>query len=244
MFWSCIWRLLAPRSFDLPARLLWRNHRMMRLRVGASRVAGAGGSQVKTTAPKRFVVRPPQGHIMPGASQRITLTMVPKEAIELQRKYHAGQEEEAKDKFLVQTASLTGDFYEEHLQDRDTKLSSLSLSPEDSKTIKEEQTKIISEMWSQRPKTEIESKRLTTKFVYGSLPDSYSPSPIAPSVDPNMNAPSGPVPGSPEVGSPTPPRPPSLPPSLHPFPSSPCPQKLRPRPLSFALLWLAHALCL
>merc|ERR1712070_865809 len=107
-------------------------------------------------------------------------------------------EEEAKDKFLVQTASLTGDFYEEHLQDRDTKLSSLSLSPEDSKTIKEEQTKIVSEMWSQRPKTEIESKRLTTKFVYGSLPDSYSPSPIAPSVDPNMNAPSAPVPGSPE----------------------------------------------
>lgn len=154
--------------------------------------------KVKTTAPKRFVVRPPQGHIMPESTQRITLTMVPKEASLLQTKYQSGQEEEAKDKFLVQTATLSADFYKEHLEARDKSLND-PVSEEEKKTIKEEQTKIISEMWTEKPKSEITSSRLTTKFVYGSVSDSFPPSPVAPSVDPNTNAaPSAPVPGSPE----------------------------------------------
>ena len=45
--------------------------------------------QVKTTAPKRYVVRPPQGVILPGMSAKITLTMVGKDAESLLSKYVA-----------------------------------------------------------------------------------------------------------------------------------------------------------
>ena len=39
--------------------------------------------KVKTTKPKRYVVRPPQGVILPGEKAEIFLTMVPADALKL-----------------------------------------------------------------------------------------------------------------------------------------------------------------
>jgi hypothetical protein len=43
------------------------------------------GPQVKTTAPKRYVVRPPQGCIEPGKSAVIKMSMVSKDSEQLWR---------------------------------------------------------------------------------------------------------------------------------------------------------------
>ena len=80
--------------------------------------------QVKTTAPKRYVVRPPQGCIAPGQQAAIKLTMVQKDAEGLWRERAEDEargvpELKSDDKFLVQTAAVSQQFYTDEIQGAD-----------------------------------------------------------------------------------------------------------------------------
>lgn len=142
--------------------------------------------KVKTTAPKRYVVKPPQGVVMPGQRARIMLTMVVKDAVDLLNKSNRGlpMEDEMKDKFLVQSAAITDAYYKEHLADKDDKTVANTLS-----TLWPDLT--ARDKAAPRDKKVISSSRLTTNFNFAERP----------TIDPNADradATQAP-PGSPEA---------------------------------------------
>ena len=75
--------------------------------------------KVKTTAPKRYVVRPPQGCLASGGSGSIKLSIVAKDSEALWRESAA--EAKIDDKFLVQTAVVTNEYYYDNLKGLDEK---------------------------------------------------------------------------------------------------------------------------
>lgn len=79
--------------------------------------------KVKTTQPKRYVVRPPQGCVLPGNRETINLSMVTKDSEALWAKAAAdkGIVAKSEDKFMVQAAVVSQEYYNEFLDDRDEK---------------------------------------------------------------------------------------------------------------------------
>jgi hypothetical protein len=82
--------------------------------------------QVKTTAAKRYVVRPPQGYIEPGQQAIIKLIIVQKDAESLWQDRMDGKargegELKCDDKFLVQTTVVSAAFCKAELADKDDK---------------------------------------------------------------------------------------------------------------------------
>jgi hypothetical protein len=69
--------------------------------------------QVKTTQPRRYLVRPNQGLIQPGGTEAVQILLVEKDKISLLQSYsRLGQAalDNSKDKFLVQSCAVTPDF--------------------------------------------------------------------------------------------------------------------------------------
>ena len=72
-------------------------------------------SQVKTTQPRRYLVRPNQGLIKHGQSEEVTIILVDKEKQILLNEFEQigpGAIESSKDKFLIQSKVVEEEFYE------------------------------------------------------------------------------------------------------------------------------------
>lgn len=66
--------------------------------------------KVKTTQPRRYLVRPNQGSIQPGGSEQVQILLVEKDKVQLMASYNslgAAALEHCKDKFLVQSVTVT-----------------------------------------------------------------------------------------------------------------------------------------
>jgi len=73
--------------------------------------------QIKTTQPRRYLVRPNQGLIAPGASETVQILLVDKDKASLLQSYQRlGQSalDHCKDKFLVQSTPVTPQFVSEY----------------------------------------------------------------------------------------------------------------------------------
>jgi len=115
--------------------------------------------KVKTTAPKRYIVRPPQGVVLPGQEGSITLAMVKEDAAMLWREQlETGGDVRSDDKFLVQTAEVSREYYDAELAGRDEKAASATLA----------------DLWKQLEADDkkgggakkIKSSRLTARFAF------------------------------------------------------------------------------
>jgi vesicle-associated membrane protein-associated protein A len=74
--------------------------------------------QVKTTQPRRYLVRPNQGLISPGGSEQVQIILVEKDKQALLQSYDSlGQTalDHCKDKFLVQSCGVESDFETEYM---------------------------------------------------------------------------------------------------------------------------------
>lgn len=73
--------------------------------------------QVKTTQPRRYLVRPNQGLIAPGGSETVQIILVEKDKVALWQSYQRlGQSalDHSKDKFLVQSCAAPASFVEKY----------------------------------------------------------------------------------------------------------------------------------
>ncbi|GMI03051.1 hypothetical protein TrRE_jg6247, partial [Triparma retinervis] len=71
--------------------------------------------KVKTTQPRRYLVRPNQGLIKHGDSEEVTIILVDKEKQILLNEFEQigpGALESSKDKFLIQSKAVEEEFYE------------------------------------------------------------------------------------------------------------------------------------
>jgi hypothetical protein len=78
---------------------------------------------VKTTQPRRYLVRPNQGLIAPNSSETISILLVDKDKQVLLQSYdRLGQSalEHSKDKFLVQSCAVSMDFAKRYTEDKAT----------------------------------------------------------------------------------------------------------------------------
>jgi len=78
--------------------------------------------KVKTTQPRRYLVRPNQGLIPPGASEKVAILLVEKDKDSLLQSYERlGQSalDHAKDKFLVQSCSVPESFSSGFMESKD-----------------------------------------------------------------------------------------------------------------------------
>lgn len=74
--------------------------------------------KVKTTQPRRYLVRPNQGLIAPGSTEKVAIMLVEKDKNSLLQSYERlGQSalDHAKDKFLVQACTVTEDFSSKYM---------------------------------------------------------------------------------------------------------------------------------
>lgn len=146
--------------------------------------------KVKTTAPKRYIVRPPQGFVRPGETASILLSMVQRDADNLWKDAVATNGEQVKcdDKFQVQFAVIPNEFYSKHLNtDMDDKTVNSSI---------QNLWKSLAEQDKEQQRKTITSQRLTTRFEF---PMNLATPAVAPS---NYPALGGAVPGG--ATSPTP----------------------------------------
>jgi hypothetical protein len=76
---------------------------------------------VKTTQPRRYLVRPNQGLIAPGSSEKVAIMLVEKDKNSLLQSYERlGQSalDHAKDKFLVQSCTVSESFSSKFMDDK------------------------------------------------------------------------------------------------------------------------------
>jgi len=74
--------------------------------------------KVKTTQPRRYLVRPNQGLIAPGSTEKVAIMLVEKDKNSLLQSYERlGQSalDHAKDKFLVQSCTVTDEFSSKYM---------------------------------------------------------------------------------------------------------------------------------
>jgi hypothetical protein len=104
--------------------------------------------KVKTTKPRRYLVRPNQGLVDAGQSTEVTVILQQKDCEELLNS-QAGQADST-DKFLVQSAVVSDSFYADTL-----------LKPQ------KEQTDELSSMWQTADKKSFTNKKLKCDFKFG-----------------------------------------------------------------------------
>lgn len=124
--------------------------------------------KVKTTQPRRYLVRPNQGVIGPGSSDSITIILVEKDKNLLLQSYESlGQSalDQSKDKFLVQTCEISAD-----------KASQISST--------DRNTDMLSSFWSETANN-VKNKKLHVKHVVdaSAIPPSSQSTLPAPSTD-------------------------------------------------------------
>ncbi|CAN0252277.1 unnamed protein product, partial [Phaeothamnion confervicola] len=67
--------------------------------------------KVKTTKPRRFLVRPNQGVVQPGTTETVRIILLAQERRALLEEFWASGEKDATNKFLVQSLAMT---HEQH----------------------------------------------------------------------------------------------------------------------------------
>ncbi|CAM9575059.1 unnamed protein product [Phaeothamnion confervicola] len=107
--------------------------------------------KVKTTEPKRYLVRPIQGLIGAGGQESVNVYVVEKECNALLDVMTSGAEP-SKDKFMVQTVPVTNEFFD-HVSTLPAK----------------GQADELARLWSEVPKKELRNKKLSVEFT---LPES------------------------------------------------------------------------
>ncbi|KAG5176909.1 PapD-like protein, partial [Tribonema minus] len=104
--------------------------------------------KVKTTKPKRYLVRPNQGLVMPGGSETSTITLLAAEARVIFEEHAQTGVWDDSNKFLVQTVAVDGDFFNTFNQS----------GPK-------EQTNMLTDLWSNISKQKaVKQKKLRVAF--------------------------------------------------------------------------------
>lgn len=131
--------------------------------------------KVKTTQPRRYLVRPNQGIVAPGTSETVNILLVEKDKQMLLQSFdRLGQSalDHSKDKFLVQSSVVDESFAKAHLEKK-AKLSEESVagsSPEVSKAGKE-LAESLTAMWnraSSNEEVQIFNKKLQVRHTVAS----------------------------------------------------------------------------
>lgn len=118
--------------------------------------------KVKTTQPRRYLVRPNQGVITSGSSETIALILVEKDKESLLRSYESlGQSalDHSKDKFLVQSCVVTSQFASQFAVKNSDGTSSKSAK---------QLTDALTTMWNaavNNPETPVHNKKLHVKHI-------------------------------------------------------------------------------
>jgi len=109
--------------------------------------------KVKTTKPKRYLVRPNQAVIHPGNTSTVKIILQRKDCDDLLKSYLANepQDSSGSDKFLVQTVFVEGDLLER-----------VTARENDQKAATEE----LSQMWGAANKKDFVNKKLKCHFEY------------------------------------------------------------------------------
>lgn len=125
--------------------------------------------KVKTTQPRRYLVRPNQGIVSPGKSESVTILLVEKDKqVLLQSFDRLGQSalDHSKDKFLVQSCVVDDKFAKDYALEKD-KVGDVGSAVESSKVGKG-LTEALTGMWntvSSANHTEIYNKKLQVRHV-------------------------------------------------------------------------------
>lgn len=112
--------------------------------------------KVKTTQPRRYLVRPNQGLIAPGSTEKVAIMLVEKDKNSLLQSYERlGQSalDHAKDKFLVQSCTVTDEFSSKYM---DTK----SKGSDNSQLYE-----ALNSMWSSGSNKSMENKKLHVRLA-------------------------------------------------------------------------------
>lgn len=123
--------------------------------------------KVKTTQPRRYLVRPNQGVITSGSSETIALILVEKDKQSLLQSYdRLGQSalDHSKDKFLVQSCAVSSDFA--------AQFTDKALNDENLSKSGKELTDALTSMWNQAVASSdipIYNKKLHVKHIVGDL---------------------------------------------------------------------------
>jgi len=126
--------------------------------------------KVKTTQPRRYLVRPNQGIVAPGSSEIVSILLVDKDRQSLWSTYERlGQPglDNSKDKFLVQSCTVTDDFASQFKNEPRA----------DGGQYKKELVEALTSMWNKATSgTEIPvfNKKLHVKHIAGSVAASAS----------------------------------------------------------------------
>lgn len=115
--------------------------------------------KVKTTQPRRYLVRPNQGLIGPGQSETVSILLVEKDKQLLLQSYERlGQSalDNSKDKFLVQSRGVSSEF--------SSKYGSAATSEANSKMSKE-LTDALTSMWNTSASASVINKKLHVKHI-------------------------------------------------------------------------------
>jgi len=140
-------------QFDLGARPKMAVVQL-RLQHPGPGTAAPAAYKIKTTAPKRYLVRPNQGLLAPGGAQTVDIILVERDHIALRDDSAKGAEAEEKDKFLVQTTAVQSDLLQGWAD----------------KPPEEKSEKIIS-LWSSVDKKAITGRRLKVRFTRPAVND-------------------------------------------------------------------------
>lgn len=125
--------------------------------------------KVKTTQPRRYLVRPNQGVVAPGETATVNILLVDKDKQMLLQSYdRLGQSalDHSKDKFLVQSCVVNDDFAKNYLAQK--RLESSSTSSSSSTKAARELGESLTAMWnsvSSSEDTQIYNKKLQVKHV-------------------------------------------------------------------------------
>jgi hypothetical protein len=127
--------------------------------------------KVKTTQPRRYLVRPNQGIVAPGETATVNILLVDKDKQMLLQSYdRLGQSalDHSKDKFLVQSCVVNDDFAKNYLAQKRVEDRSSSTSSSSSTKVARELGESLTAMWnsvSSSEDTQIYNKKLQVRHV-------------------------------------------------------------------------------
>lgn len=126
--------------------------------------------KVKTTQPRRYLVRPNQGIVAPGTAETVTIILVEKDKQMLLQSFdRLGQSalDHSKDKFLVQSCAVPEDFAAGYMTEKAQMIEIPEHSPEAAKIVKE-LAESLTGMWNEASsgdETPILNKKLQVRHV-------------------------------------------------------------------------------
>lgn len=129
--------------------------------------------KVKTTQPRRYLVRPNQGIVEPGSSEAITILLVEKDKQSLLQSFNRlGQSalDHSKDKFLVQCCPIDQAFAENY-SSKKVEMENMTDNPQEVSRVGKELSELLTDMWNTVSKdNKINNKKLQVRHVVASDP--------------------------------------------------------------------------